>query len=78
MAKEIVTLSDVMEKAYRIGEQHANVGKAKMPTDQLVETYFSGPDMAVLFAEYALTRKELHDIYIQGWNSMHGFMQKVY
>jgi hypothetical protein len=57
------TLADMMRKAHNIGVKHANSRIFKVPKDQFIDTYFSGPTYAALFVEYQLERSELHDIY---------------
>lgn len=69
----ILNVADAFRKAYNIGTYHVDKRKPMMSKDQFVDTYFPGPDMAVLFVEYRLTRDELHEVYKHAYRKANTF-----
>ncbi len=71
MSKDIgidfIEVAQTFEKAWRIGEHHANSNKPIMSKELMSETYFSGPDWAVMALEYGFTREEIHMAYAKGY-----------
>jgi len=71
-------VAEVYEKAYSIGENHANVGKPAISTpDVFVDTYFSGEEYATLSVEYSLTKKEIYEVYKTGYRNMNHGMKEL-
>lgn len=67
--KAILDVADAFQKAYNIAVYHVEHSKPMMTRDVFIDTYFPGPDMALLFVEYQLERQELHDVYKRAYRN---------
>jgi hypothetical protein len=66
-ARALTNLASEYEKAWRIGEFHANSNKPIMSREQFSDTYYTAEDFLQISVEFGLTRKEMHDVYAKGY-----------
>lgn len=70
MRKALLDVADTFQKAYNIAGFHVQKNKPMMTKDVFIETYFPGPDFALLTVEYGMTREEIHDVYKNAYRKL--------